>query len=599
MGVWRCTFFIESHSERRPIELSMNIQVPVRDGVTLYTEVFLPCSKKRRKKSGDESAWPVILFRSPYPFSRMSSSGIEAVNSYLESGYALVFQLCRGQGSSRGDFHMYRDELDDGCDVIEWIARQSWCNGSVGMEGSSYLGTTQLLAAKARPPALKCIMPAAFVGNACHCFPFSYGVPWKPSMQWFQLVDAERADDVDVTYGDMEAALKHPKWGKALRHRPFIDAADEVLSGDKLKSYRECISNPIDNEFWQSNHFTDEQLAELDIPIFFTDGWYDLTMGPINYFSRMEQLNKNQDRYLLVGPWNHGQTYAKHEALASDGERILPENGAVDLRALRKSFFDRYLKGDTDSQIQDDRVRVYISGASNSNANVWLNFPTFPAPGTQQKCLYLHSKGGACGIPSDGLIDETKPMGEPTDTYIYDPSLPTNSNIGGNEDRRQIEMRNDVLTYTTLPLTKALTILGDITLVLHAASDCPDTDWLAVVTEVFPDGQSKCFHSAHYAFRARYREGFDREVFLKPNQPEEFRIPMGPAGHQIASGHSLRLSIFSAAFPMYEPNSNTGNEAATDTEQRIAKQTIFHDSIRPSHLILPVIDLATHLASNN
>ena len=170
MGVWRCTFFIESHSERRPIELSMNIQVPVRDGVTLYTEVFLPCSKKRRKKSGDESAWPVILFRSPYPFSRMSSSGIEAVTSYLESGYALVFQLCRGQGSSRGDFHMYRDELDDGCDVIEWIARQSWCNGSVGMEGSSYLGTTQLLAAKARPPALKCIMPAAFVGQCLPLF---------------------------------------------------------------------------------------------------------------------------------------------------------------------------------------------------------------------------------------------------------------------------------------------------------------------------------------------------------------------------------------------------------------------------------------------
>ena len=136
-----------------------------------------------------------------------------------------------------------------------------------------------------------------------------------------------------------------------------------------------------------------------------------------------------------------------------------------------------------------------------------------------------------------------------------------------------------------------MTILGDITLMLHAASDCPDTDWLAVVTEVFPDGQSKCFHSAHYAFRARYREGFDREVFLEPNRPEEFQIPMGPAGHQIAPGNCLRLSIFSAAFPMYEPNANTGKEAATDTEQCIARQTIYHDRNHPSCLVLPVIEI--------
>ena len=143
-----------------------------------------------------------------------------------------------------------------------------------------------------------------------------------------------------------------------------------------------------------------------------------------------------------------------------------------------------------------------------------------------------------------------------------------------------------------------MTILGDIKLVLYAASDAPDTDWFSVLTEVFPDGQSKSFHYTPPAFRARYREGFDREVFLTPNKPEMFQIPMGPAGHQIAAGNCLRLSIFSAAFPEYEPNSNTGNEAATDTEMRVARQSIFHDAIRPSHLVLPVIDLASHLASN-
>ena len=112
-----------------------------------------------------------------------------------------------------------------------------------------------------------------------------------------------------------------------------------------------------------------------------------------------------------------------------------------------------------------------------------------------------------------------------------------------------------------------------------------------MITEVFPDGQSKSFHYASPAFRARYREGFDREVFLTPNKPEVFQIPMGPAGHQIAAGNRMRLSIFSSAFPEYDPNSNTGNEAATDITMRIAKQTIYHSSVRPSHLVLPVIEL--------
>jgi putative CocE/NonD family hydrolase len=254
-------------------------------------------------------------------------------------------------------------------------------------------------------------------------------------------------------------------------------------------------------------------------------------------------------------------------------------------------FFDRYLKSDSTLKVQEDRVRVYISGAANSNANAWLNFPTFPVPGTEQKYLYLHSQGQANNVPSDGVLSDLVPAEEPADRYIYDPSLPTASAVESYSDRRQTEIRADVLTYTTAPLADPMTILGDITLVLYAASDAPDTDWFAVITEVFPDGQSKSFHYAPPAFRARYREGFDREVFLTANKPEKFRFSLGPAGHQIAAGNRIRLSIFSSAFPEYDPNSNTGNEAVKDVEMLVAKQTIYHDSAKPSHVMLPVIKL--------
>ena len=148
--------------------------------------------------------------------------------------------------------------------------------------------------------------------------------------------------------------------------------------------------------------------------------------------------------------------------------------GAIDLLAQRLAFFDRYLKGDNKAEVQKDKVRVYISGAANSNANVWLNFSTFPAPGTKQTLLYLHSQGQAHSFPSDGVLN--------------DPSLPTASEAGVFKDRRRTEIRADVLTYTTASLVKPMTILGDITLVLYAASDAIDTDWFAVLTEVFPDG---------------------------------------------------------------------------------------------------------------
>ena len=410
-------------------------------------------------------------------------------------------------------------------------------------------------------------------------------------MQWHRVVDADRADDMDCVYGDM-SVLKHHKWGTAFRHRPLIDAANEVLSGDKLQSWRDNLSHPLDDEYWAPVHFTDDELADLDIPVFITDGWYDMTFGPIDYFARLEKKRPDRgDRYLLVGPWNHYQTFTTSQPGDCDGDRTLPDNGSLDLLGLRLAFFDRYLKADKTVSVQEDRVRVYISGAAGSNANRWFNFPTFPAPNTALKKLYLHSAGKAQCIPGDGELNWQIANDEPTDHYTYNPDVPTSFITCTYQDRRDHEIRSDVLTYTSAPLTDPLTILGDITLTLHAASDATDTDWFAVITEVFPDGQSKSFHYATPAFRARYREGFGHEVFLTPNKPEEFTIPMGPAGHQIAKGNRIRLSLFSSAFPEYDPNANTGNEAATDTEYQIANQTIYHDAQRQSCITLPIIEI--------
>lgn len=556
-------------------------QVSMRDGVSLYTEIFLP---------NLEGSFPVILIRSPYPYSRPSRNDKKPISQYLQAGYGVVFQLTRGQYKSEGEFHWLRDDVNDGFDCVEWLAFQKWCDGNVGMESSSYLGSTQLLAARAKPSALKCIMPTAHMGDFGNSFPFFGGIPLKAWwMQWHRVVDTESMSALDAVYGD-RVLLEHPEWGPALRKKPLIDAANDILSGDKLRSWRDTLSHSLADDYWASVHFTDDQLAELDLPMFFTDGWYDLTIGPIDYFTRLERVSPNRDdRYLLVGPWNHGQTATSTLHHLDVGDRKMPANGSVDLMALRIDFFDRYLKSDATRQVQQDKVRVYITGL-----NEWRYYPTFPVPNTQQKQLYLHSHGDAHAYPGDGVLSDVVMNDSATDTYVYDPSLPTPSaptDIGeAIKEIREIEVRSDVLTYTSASLVEPLTLLGEIQLILYAASDCLDTDWFAMLTEVFPDGRSIPFHAPIGALRARYREGFDKEVFLAPNKPAEFTISLGPAGHQIKRGNRLRLSLCSASFPNYDANTNTGNPVATDTETRIATQTIYHDKVRPSHLVLPVID---------
>ena len=564
-------------SPRRPDRIEM---VPMSDGVRLYTEIFLPKVAKH---------YPAVLHRSPYPFAPPSRDDIWDIGRYLEAGFAFVFQSTRGQHKSEGEYVYYKCDLQDGYDCIEWIAEQSWCNGSVGMEGSSYAGCTQLFAARTLPPALKCIMPTAFFGSLNVGFPYSGGVPGRGwFMQWYRVLDTNRWEDLDAPYGDMGLS-DHPRWGPAYGKSPLIDAADAILEGDKLKSWRKVFSHPPGDPYWDDVVFSDADLSDLDLPIFLTDGWYDPTIGPSDYFQRFEKIQPGrEDLYLLIGPWNHAQTYLEESHDKPNGSRGAPANGSVDLIGQRLAFFKRYLYDDESVEVQKDRVKVYVTGL-----NEWRSYSTFPPPGMQERALYLHSDGRADGFPGDGYLSFDACGDEPTDAYIYDPNFATPAVAKGNDpicDQRLVEIRGDVAVYTSACFERPLTLLGDLKLVFYAASSCVDTDWVVRVTEVFPDGRSIPFHGRTGVLRARYREGYGKEVFLTPNEPAMFEIALGSAGHQFAVGSRLRLSIASAASPGIDANKNTGQFAPTDTDSNIAKQTIFHNSECRSRLILPMLE---------
>jgi putative CocE/NonD family hydrolase len=206
--------------------------------------------------------------------------------------------------------------------------------------------------------------------------------------------------------------------------------------------------------------------------------------------------------------------------------------------------------------------------------------------------MYLHSGGHANTLSGDGGLNWEPPKEESSDQFTYDPNDPIPSlrpnHLGS--DHRVVEKREDVLVYTSAILEEPLEIIGRVFVHLYASSSAKDTDFTAKILDVYPDGRSlKLGVKAAGILRARFRNGYETPEFLTPGKPELFRIELFDIAHVFLTGHRIRIEISSSCFPDFDPNTNTGNLAATDTEFEIAHQNVYHDSERPSHLYLPVM----------
>jgi putative CocE/NonD family hydrolase len=330
-----------------------------------------------------------------------------------------------------------------------------------------------------------------------------------------------------------------------------------------------------------------EDYEAIDISVLTVTGWFDTAQpGALYYWlgSEAHAPAARDTRHLVIGPWNHAQTYVG--GATALGDWVFSEDSIIDLQKLRLAFFDRYLKGEGGTAELPDRCRLYVTGS-----NAWHTFETYPPQGVEYRALYLHSGGAANTYEGDGRLDWRAPEDEPPDRYTYDPEVPVIDFGALPEDRRPFQKRTDVLVYTSDVLEEPLTVIGPVGLKLYAASDCLDTDFFAYFLDVFPDGRAVLVTHRNGVLRARYRKGMDRQVFLAPNQPELFEIRLNHAGHTFLPGHRVRIEISSSWFPVQYPNPNTGNPIATDTESRVAHQTVFHDRRQPSHVLLPVVKL--------
>ena len=544
------------------VRTQFGVMVPMRDGVKLAADVWLPEAPGR---------YPVLLARTPY---MKTGLGLNQWATYFaKRGYVFVIQDTRGRGDSEGRFNFFFPEGKDGFDSIEWLAKQRWSNGRVGTLGLSYLGTVQWLAAREHPPHLVCMAPTASGGRWFEELPYNGGA----------FLHAFALNWLNETSGRIEQSPngETAHWAKVLAHRPLL-TADSVL-GRSMPMYREWLTHSTYDVYWNRLRFTSKDFAAIRIPTLTTTGWFDGDQpGALLYWRGLMKSAPQRDQHFLVaGPWRHVETFRGGSLKVGDSE--FSAESVIDTKAVHLAFFDWCLKKESE-RFDAPQARIYVTGA-----NVWRKFDNYPPAGGAPRTLYLTSEGKANTSAGDGKL-VWQSADSPPDRFVFDPKNPVPDDMEGwGLNRQTTQKRNDVLVYTSDVLTEAVEVIGSVVVNLQAASDARDTDFTAALTDVLPDGRALSLGPFVGIRRARYRNGYDTEQLLTPGTVENVRIELFDIAHSFEPGHRIRLEISSSAAPLYNPNQNTGNPVATDTVWKVAQQTIYHDRAHASALLLPVL----------
>lgn len=561
------------------IIIEKNVPVPMRDGVVLRADVY------RSSRSG---RYPVLLERTPYnkTFPRMVLDTVHVLYA-VEGGYTVVIQDTRGRFSSDGEFLPFVSDIQDGYDTVEWCAGQSWSNGRIGMFGTSYVGATQLLAAISAPPHLDAICPVVSAADFHNgwiyeggAFRLGFVAAWAA-----QFLALTQLDRLPLSPPQLQAKRESILDGvgrlrRSLAHLPLMELP--LLEG-VAPYFFDWLAHPDDGDYWRQFNII-EHHRRVTAAALHIGGSYDLfASGALHNFEGLKKNAATADaragQRLLFGPWVHGSLQSNMSVI---GQRDFGWRSMVSLTETKLTWFDHWLR-DVDNEVASQApVRIYVMNSG------WRQGQEWPLEGTEWTRFYLHSAGRAISLNGDGRLTRDTPGSEPPDVFLYSPLNPTpTGGADGIYDQRAVETRFDVLVYSTPPLSEPLEVTGPVTMVLHAASTAPDTDFTAKLVDVAPDGYAA--NLCDGIIRARYRNSLAQQELMQPGQTYQFTIDLNATGNLFLAGHRIRLEIASANFPKFDRNPNTGEPIALAHKVQAATQTIFHDSKYPSYVILPVI----------
>lgn len=551
--------------------IEFDVPVPMRDGVVLRADVYRP--------SG-EGPWPVLVHRTPYdkrsPLGRVSLDALQAVLR----GYIVVQQDTRGRFTSDGEWLPWAHEHTDGYDTIEWAANLPGSNAKVGMFGGSYTGNTQWSAAVTQPPHLKAIAPQITWCDPEDGLFFRGGALEFGLNVWWSLTQS--ISHYSKTATDPEELLA--KLGVSVNDYDRLAEATywELPSGASPAVARTGLPDiGLERGLHEPASIAEARVAdrhsEVQVPSLNIAGWYDVfQQGTIdNYIAAREQ---GLTARLIVGPWDHLSGASITPGHLGDvnyglGSVALPNNDGT-MTGVQLDWFDHFLADRPADANHQSGVDIFVMGI-----NQWRHEDHWPLARARSTEFFLHP---------DGRLSVSAPTEEQaTSTYVYDPTDPVPTTGGamiiassfppGPLDQQAVETRDDVLVFTTEPLTEDMEITGRIGATLFAATDGPSTDWVVRLCDVDEQG-----HSLNIV------DGITR-VRTESGRIDQIDVDLWSTSIVIKSGHRLRIHVTSSNFPRWDRNLNTGEDPATATEHRVAHQKIYHDDTRPSRITLPII----------
>ncbi len=590
--------------------VDQKVMMPMRDGIRLCTDIYRPKT---------EEPVPVIFSRTPYNFnswgngekrSRTARRALEAV----KRGYAYVVQNERGRYFSEGEWDILGIPLTDGYDAFSWMKDQSWCNGKIGTYGCSSTAEWQMAVAALDHPAHAAMVPMGYgagVGRVGDYYEqgnwYRGGAQQMLFTAWLYGVEHDKfkpripkgatQEDLIRISRFYDLAPENPKvdMAEALGHLPVTDIIKNI--NGKTEIYDKMILRKPNDPAWYEGGLYHDDMG-FGVPSFWFCSWYDVSISPnlalFNHVrNNIEDKEVADNQYLVIAPTLHcAYTRATENTIV--GERSVGD-ARLNYDEQIYAWFDLWLKGaENDFKEKTPRVQYYTMGM-----NQWQQADQWPPADAEMKTFYLSSGGSANSLYGDGQLTPTPPDSDtPEDQFTYDPMNPVMSYGGnvcctgnaikaGSYDQRKMETRQDILVYTSEPLKEGIEVTGFIETTLFVGSDAKDTDFTIKLIDVYPDGQA--YNLDETIQRARYREGYDKEVFMEEGKVYKLEMTPVATSNYFAKGHQIRIEVSSSNFPRFTRNLNTGGNNFDEKEGVVARNKVFHSAEYPSQIRLPVV----------
>lgn len=588
--------------------IDQKVMMPMRDGVRLATDIYRP--------KGNAKV-PIVFSRTPYNFNtwgdgEMRTRGLEAAYDAVSRGYAYVVQNERGRFFSEGEWDILGTPLTDGYDAFEWMSKQPWSNGKIGVIGCSSTAEWQMAVASQGHPALAAMVAQGFGAGVGRVGEFNEQGNWYRGGAQQMLFTAwlygtqndafrptfpkniTQEDLVRVQrFYDMATEMPRVDWAQALKHLPVQDIIKNV-HGQKGVYDKMIVRKPNDPAWFQGGLYHDNK--PLNVPGFWFVSWYDVSSSPNLALFNHVRKNPNKEiadnQYLVIAPTLHC-AYKRATENTIVGERSVGD-ARLNYDELTWGWFDMLLKGQAnDFKKNTPRVKYFTMGS-----NKWQTSETWPPANAVMTDFYLSSEGKANTLNGDGKLVAKVPSADKPDSFTYDPMNPVTSfggNVcctgnaiqGGAFDQSQMELRDDILVYTSEPLKEGIEVSGFIESTLYLSSDVKDTDVTIKLIDMQPDG--KAYNLDETIQRVRYREGYDKEVFMEKGNVYKVKLTPMSTSNYFAAGHRIRIEISSSNFPRFERNLNTGGNNYDESQGIVAHNQIHHSKKYPSVVRLPIM----------